>query len=470
MMQKINKLKSILLSSVHFLYTKLIKPKSENEDNKRQEFILNILLTSSLLLYGTGFAVASYNKLIDDGYDGINPVIIFFIFLLFLALFYISRLKSHRLSAYLFIFLFLIPLFYAACHWGTDSPVVPLFTALVIIMSSILVSTRFSFIIAITIGLIFIATTYLQINGMLEVDRIWKNGAPLDITDSINYFIIFIVIATISWLSNREIEKSLKRARNSEKELQKEKELLEVRVEERTQELQKAQMEKMKEISRLAEFGRLSGGLFHDLINPLTALSFNIERIKKNQSNGFEDIEEDLDKALKVTERMRKFITSVKKQINYQEEKKLFSLNQEINEAMQVLTYRARKNNIEIRFNADEDVKITGNPIKFNQVILNLISNSIDVYDSNDQKRMIDVSLQRNNDCITIYVKDYGKGIPEEIKGKIFKDFFTTKENGTGIGLHLVKDIIEKDLNGEISFKSNKNGTTFIIVIKQKQL
>ncbi|MDD2909679.1 MAG: ATP-binding protein, partial [Candidatus Pacebacteria bacterium] len=53
-------------------------------------------------------------------------------------------------------------------------------------------------------------------------------------------------------------------------------------------------------------------------------------------------------------------------------------------------------------------------------------------------------------------------------ENEIFKAFFTTKKNGTGVGLSLVKNIVEKDFNGEINFKNNENqGTTFIIKFKK---
>jgi len=300
------------------------------------------------------------------------------------------------------------------------------------------------------------------------VNRAWKNEKMIEPENTIVYAIILLIIATISWLSNREIEKSLERARLSEAALKKERDFLEIRVDERTKELQKIQLEKIAEMSRLAEFGRLSSGLFHDLVNPLTALSFNLEKIKQTRNYQFKEIEDDLNRAFSVTQKIREFISSIKKQFNHEENKELFSLNHEINDVLQVLTYRARKNNININFEPMEEIELFGDAIKFNQVILNIISNAIEAYPLNNFIKNIDVNLFNNENYIVLHVKDYGQGVSEDIENEIFKAFFTTKKNGTGVGLSLVKNIVEKDFNGEISFKNNENqGTTFIIKFKK---
>lgn len=466
-----NKLKLKINTGVHFFYKKFIKPKSLNEDHKRREFILNIILICVISLYALSFLTTIYCKIrAYNTCDGQDNFTLLPIFILFLVLYLISRFKSYIISAYLFIIIFLAPILYATYIWGADLSAVLLFSTLVIIMSSILINTFFSFFISFIISAAFLFITNLQINNIIAVDREWKNGKEIELENIFIYILIFLIIVTISWLFNRETEKSLIRARKSETSLKEERNLLEIRVRERTEELEKIQIEKMKEVSRLAEFGYLSGGLFHDLINPLTALSFNIEKMKKTQSDyHFKEIQKDLDQAFMVTEKMRQFIKSIHKQIQNKESEELFSLNQEINEVIQVLAYFARKNNIQINTNCSEEIKILGNPIRFSQTILNLVSNAIDAYSFDSKSKKIDILLFKNKNCITLLIKDYGKGMPKKVQNKVFKTSFTTKEKGTGMGLLLVKNIIEKDFKGQIYFKSIENkGTTFIIKINPK--
>ena len=463
-----NKLKLKINTGVHFFYQKFIKPKSLNKDQRRREFILNIILICVLSLYALSFLTTLYCKIrADNACDGQDDFTILPILIFFVVLYLISRFKSYIISAYLFILIFLIPILCATYIWGADLPAVLLFSTLIVIMSSILINTHFSFFITLIISAAFLFITNLQINNVIAVDREWKNGKEIELENIFIYILVFLIIVTISWLSNREIEKSLKRARKSETKLKEERDLLETKVKERTKELEETQLEKMKEVSRLAEFGYLSSSLFHDLINPLTALSFNIEKMKKSQNDyHFKEIEKDLDQAFMVTEKMRQFIRSIHKQTEHKKSKKLFSLNQEIDEVIRMLTYFAQKNNIQINTNYNEEIKILGNPVGFSQSILNLVSNAIDAYSPDNTSKKIDVSLLKNKNCITLRIKDYGKGMPKEIQEKIFKTSFTTKEKGTGMGLILVKNIIENDFKGQIYFKSTENkGTTFIIKI-----
>lgn len=455
-------LKLSVFKSTHLFYKKFIKPKSTDEDLKRREFILNVLLLCSIILFGIGLLIISYQFITWLEFPGLSPVICLVIFLIFLTLYILSRKGFFILSSYIFIGVFFVLTISAVYIWGVDVPVGLLFYVLIIIMSGVLISARFAFVTTIISSLSIITVGYLQINNIVSPNLYWKVDL-FRIVDIIATSIIFGIIATVSWLSNREIDKSLKRARKSEAELKQEKDLLEVKVEERTEEVKKVQMEKMTQLYRFAEFGRLSTGLFHDLVNPLTAVSLNIERIE-----GQPETKEYLDRAIKATKRMENFISAVRKQMSHQESKALFSLTKEIQQAIQILSYKARKADIKVTFSPNENIQMYGDPIKFSQIITNLINNAIDAYAKINQgkKREIEINLKEKNGIINLSVEDWGCGISKEIINKIFQPFFTTKhtEQGTGIGLSLIKGIIEKDFHGNIKVESYENeGSKFII-------
>lgn len=459
------------------LYLLFIKPKSQKEDSERHEFILNIILLASIILLSVGSIISVIDLIffnpITHSNDSLSLIVIFSILFIFITLYILSRKKLFVLSSYILITIYFLLATYMIFLWGIELPAALLFYIMIIIISGILISTRSSFIMTLIIILTISIVNNFRIFGFIHPNLYWKEeiwGAD----DIITLFIIFLIIATVSWLSNREIEKSLKRARKSEAELKEERDMLEVRVENRTQELQKAQMEKMAQIYKFAEFGRLSGGLFHDLINPLNAVTLNIEKIKETGRLGgeFQEVESDLERTIKATNRMRDFINSVKRQIAHEDNPELFSMNQEVNEAIEVLKYRARKNNVEIIFKSKEEIQTLGSPTKFNQVMVNLINNAIDAYlDTNkDIIREIKIDLAEENNTLIISVRDYGRGIPKDILDKIFEPFFTTKDfkqnksSGTGIGLSLTKRIIEKDFDGSIKVESEENkGAKFTI-------
>ena len=232
------------------------------------------------------------------------------------------------------------------------------------------------------------------------------------------------------------------------------------------------------QIHRFAEFGRLSGGLFHDLANPLTALSLFVERIKldRNKSANFEEMETNLGSIKKTAVRIEKLIGSVKKQISNQEISEVFSLNREIEEAIQLLAYKSRKNRVNLKFNTKEKIETLGNPIKFSQIVTNLAANAIDAYPVNEKdtaNRNVEIELSLHGKIITLAVKDWGIGIPPSEMSKIFEPFYTTKkyQDGLGIGLPLVKEMAEKDFNGRIeAYCAQGKGTVFVFTFNQKSL
>lgn len=126
----------------------------------------------------------------------------------------------------------------------------------------------------------------------------------------------------------------------------------------------------------------------------------NINKIQGDclKNPHFNSIKSDLEQVVKASERMKKFIDSVRRQISPQGKKEYFCLNQEIEEAILVLNYKTRKNQIQLSFIATEKIIINGDPIQFNQIATNLISNAIDAYDkSKNTPKEIKIKLEKKD-------------------------------------------------------------------------
>jgi two-component system C4-dicarboxylate transport sensor histidine kinase DctB len=321
-------------------------------------------------------------------------------------------------------------------------------------------------------GLIFATITtlgYLEQANKILPDTHWKKEVFV-LGDAVEYSLLLFVILIISWLSNREIEKSLHRARSSEADLIKERDLLEIKVDERTQALRKAQLEKMSELYRFVEFGRLSSGVFHDLINPLNALSLNVGLLKSVQEAHTPEMQAYIQKALTASAKMETYIATVRKQIQMNNSPSTFCLNEEIQAAITVLEYKAKKNNVQMLFIEVDNINMYGSSIKFHQIATNLISNAIDAYDGfeSTNSRIVLIELATSTKQIVFTVKDFGIGISIEIQKEIFEPFFTTKHSskGSGLGLSTTKHIIERDFKGTISVSSQEPlGTIFEVLI-----
>lgn len=443
----------------------ILKNRNINKRDDRKEYILNIILNTIILLITIGLLIIVFRNLFyfTGSYQQQSlPIIaVLLILSVFIFLRFLSYWGKRLISAHLLITILYLLAAYMGYRWGIDLPAEILFYVIIIVISGILIGSKMSFVNTALIAITLIVTKSLNDRGIIITDRTWIND-PWGKSDIIMATIIFFVIATVLWLFNRELERS-------EKELEQERDLLEIRVEEKTKELKITQAKEMERFYRLVEFGKISGGLFHDLVNPLTALTLNINKIKLDNENHsyFEKIKDEINQSMKASQKMKDFIISVRKQISFQEEKLLFSINKEIEEVMEILNYQLKENKIDLFFEADKNITIFGNPIKLNRVITNLISNAIDATDNSKTQKNITISLQEEKDIITIKISDNGKGIDSDVIKKIFDPFFSTKNrhNNLGLGLSLIKEIIEESYLGTINVFSEK-GIKTIFTIK----
>ena len=121
--------------------------------------------------------------------------------------------------------------------------------------------------------------------------------------------------------------------------------------------------------------------------------------------------------------------------------------------------------NIEVDFDlGHRGIKVVGDKFNLEQLFKNLILNAIEAMDQSHQKQlMIETFYETYANTIVIKITDTGCGIPDELMDTLFTPYVTSKEQGTGLGLCVVKSIVEK-YGGKITVKSKPNeGTTFTI-------
>lgn len=470
----LGRIQQTVANSVRFLYQKLFNVNAAQKLSEQKTFIAQILLLAATALSVAATVIIAYHKFFLHGPNdktGLPLVIPFGAMLLFGFFYCLTRTSYYKIASYGLIVIFYLTATYMALLWGVDLAPAILVFAVVIVISGILIDTRHTLYstIAVTATLFFLG--YMQLYGPWTPNTYWK-AETYAIDDIIMYASLLAIIATTAWLWNREIDKALKRAHQSEKALKEERDLLEVRVEKRTRQLKEIQLEKISNLYRFVEFGRLATGLFHDLMNPITAVSLNIETLDKNASD---DIKKDLDRVVIASKRMNSFMQAIKKQIQNQEIQTHFSIQKEIEQVIQILSYKARKNLVEITSNIVEDVTLFGNPLKFNQLMTNIISNAVDAYEGLEEdilrKHEIHIDIRSNENLVQIAIQDWGCGIDANPIDKIFDPFYTTKaiEKGTGIGLSNTKQIIETAFGGEINVVSQPGtGTLFTIKLPKK--
>ncbi len=443
-------------------------------EQEQRQYVLKVLLIASILLTGFAALEAWIGQLRPNSpdhapYSGL-ALGVTLICCLFIAGFYLFQKGYTRLIAFLMVWLYLTPTIYATALFGTTTPQLLLTESLIIVMSGILIGTRFALIITFIISVTLILFTYLQINFLLHIYDGWRHRPPT-MRDAYVYCATMSVIAGISWLFNQKVQTALQKAHQYEVQLKKQNEHLEQLVEERTAQLQISQAEKVAQLYRFAEFGKLASGLFHDLASPLTLVSLNLQELntvnKGTRKRRLELARDSLSQAVAGTAKLESFLQAARKQLQNQETKQRFSMNQEIVQSIQLLTYRARKARVTITFQPAAKVSLYANPIKFSQLITNLLANAIDSYSNYPtDKREVILTLQKRNKGIQIKVQDFGQGIEEDDLSQIFDPLFTTKQSdkGTGLGLAIVQRIVQQDFKGKIKVISRLNqGTSFII-------
>lgn len=224
--------------------------------------------------------------------------------------------------------------------------------------------------------------------------------------------------------------------------------------------------------AKLASIGELAAGVGHEINNPLAIVKGYVTTIQKKMAkDGFKpsDVEKYISKILVATERIAKIVqglrtfsrsdsTEVSNFSPIDAVKESFNMVQEI--------YKQDGIHVELTESFDSDCVVNGNRGKFQQILMNLISNARDATTNNNDRHITMNIIQKKSNLI-LEVKDNGCGIPDEIKEKIFDPFFTTKDvnKGTGIGLSLVHNFIE-EMTGKLEVDSVQGeGTTFRIIL-----
>lgn len=150
-----------------------------------------------------------------------------------------------------------------------------------------------------------------------------------------------------------------------------------------------------------------------------------------------------------------------------------FLIKEYIHEILVSLTPKIKRANIAIIFDIEEDkdFEIQSSPSAISQILTNFITNSITHAFKDNESGEISILVQDKGDLVKITYKDTGCGIPETHLKMIYEPFFTTKrgQGGSGLGLHIVYNLVHQLLKGSLTCKSKHNeGTCFEVTFPKK--
>lgn len=304
---------------------------------------------------------------------------------------------------------------------------------------------------AIALSTLFLTvTTGLYIGGILT---------------STGLLLLSLVVVGMSTLL---VEMTLARASLAEAALQKQNEDLEAKIKARTRELEKEQLERMQHMYRFAELGHVSTALFHDLANHLSSVSLDIENLHHStQPELLERIDDNIRYIDTIVQRVRS-------QMQGKVKIEVFDIKAEIREVAKVSAITANRAGVKINLRLPKGPAILfeGDTLRFRQVIINLMSNAVEAYKEvspSPKRPVVDVLVKTDDRHVFIEVSDHGSGIPIANRESIFDPFYTSKSKGVGIGLFIVRQVVDRDLKGEVKLaETSPKGTTFVVKLPLK--
>jgi C4-dicarboxylate-specific signal transduction histidine kinase len=301
---------------------------------------------------------------------------------------------------------------------------------------------------------------------------------PEEIPRFVAFTVSALFVGSLS-AAQRSATESLRRARDELKgtvqELQKTNNALDAESHERKQAeeaMRQAQAE-LTRVSRATTMGELTASLAHEVNQPIAAAVTDANTCLRWLTREHPDVEEAREAALRVvkdTTRAAEIISRIrlffKKSTSRRE---LVDINDVVREMIVFLHSEATRYNIVVEADLSTDLpQVTGDRVQLQQVLMNLMTNGIEAMKNIDGTRRLMLRSLAEKEQVLLSVSDTGVGLPAQHANQIFDAFFTTKLDGTGMGLRISRSIVESH-GGRLWAENNSaRGASFYFTLSSK--
>lgn len=218
-----------------------------------------------------------------------------------------------------------------------------------------------------------------------------------------------------------------------------------------------------------AAMGQLAAGVAHEIRNPLNAIGILAQRFRrefkpKTGQDEFQQLTETMSSEItRINSLLEEFLAFARPTpLEFEP----VNINELVEHVVQLYATQAEEKGVALHKETVDSLQIEGDTHHLKQALANLVKNALDATSAED---IIRIQTERSNGKILIHVTDTGHGIPPDSVGRIFDLFYTTRDQGTGIGLALTHKIIA-DHGGTIEVESTPDrGTTFTVIIPESR-
>ena len=222
---------------------------------------------------------------------------------------------------------------------------------------------------------------------------------------------------------------------------------------------------------RVMTIGQLTASIAHEVSQPLSGIITNANtclRMLKNDPPNIEGALETAQRTIRDGNRAGDVITRLrtlfsKKQINIEP----VDVNEAAREVLALLSSEIQKRDLQLQYEFSNDLpRVMGDRVQLQQVILNLLRNGLDAMETViDRPRRLLIRTETDHNCVRVSVQDSGVGFDPELTNRLFESFFTTKQEGMGIGLSVSRSIVEAHRGSLWATRNDGPGATFAFSI-----
>jgi len=241
----------------------------------------------------------------------------------------------------------------------------------------------------------------------------------------------------------------------------------------------------LHEQSKLAAMGQMLSAISHQWRQPLNSLGMVVQDIMDEyEENGIsrEYLSDSVSKAVKLILHMSSTIDDFCDLVSNDGDRGIFNIFEAVEEVASLLEEHYSESGIFIEIACKSDTEscdalvVVGDQGMFKQVLMSVLSNSKDAIcdrleNGKISKGFVKIDIEIEEEDISVEIKDNGGGIPEDILGRIFEPYFTTKEDriGTGIGLYMSKVFIEEHMKGFVTANNTGDGALISMKLSKKR-